>query len=195
MTIPNLLTLLRILLIPVFVSQLYYQYFDWALATFFFAGLSDAVDGFVARNFNQSSELGKALDPIADKLMMTTAFIVLAMPQLVPDSKHLPVPFWLTAAVITRDVLILVVAGAIFFTTGFRRFRPSIWGKVSTVIQVSAVFLILLATNFPSIGDFYLPFVYIFVFLLAAISGFHYIFFVSELVKTDDATNKMDSQS
>lgn len=186
MTLPNLLTLLRILLIPVFVSQLYYQYFDWALATFFFAGLSDAVDGFIARKFNQSSELGKALDPIADKLMMITAFVVLAMPQLVPVSKHLPVPFWLTAAVITRDVLITVVAGAIFFTTGFRRFRPSIWGKISTTIQIAAVLLILIATNVPSLGDLYLPFVYFIVFLFAAVSGFHYIFFVSNLMKKQD---------
>lgn len=185
MTIPNLLTLLRILLIPVFVSQLYYQYFDWALATFFFAGMTDAIDGFIARTFNQSSELGKALDPIADKLMMTTAFVVLAMPQLVPASKHLPVPFWLTAAVITRDVLIIVVAGAIFFTTGFRRFRPSIWGKVSTTIQVCAILLILIAANFPAIGDIYLPFVYFVVFLLAAVSGFHYIFFVNKLMKDE----------
>ena len=187
MTVPNLLTLLRILLVPVFVSQLYYQYFDWALATFFFAGASDAVDGFIARRFNQSTELGKALDPIADKLMMITAFIVLTMPQLVPHSKNLPVPFWLTAAVITRDVLILVVAGAIFFTTGFRRFRPSIWGKLSTVIQVGAILLILVAANFPSYGDFYLPLVYSIVFIFAAISGFHYIFFVSNLIKGKEA--------
>jgi cardiolipin synthase (CMP-forming) len=185
MTIPNLLTILRLLLIPVFVTQIYYQQFDWALATFFFAGLSDAVDGFIARTFNQSSELGKALDPIADKLMMTTAFVVLTIPQLVPDSKHLPVPFWLTAAVITRDVLIIVVAFAIFVSTGFRGFKPSIWGKVSTMFQVAAVLLILVATNFPSIGDVYLPFVYLGVFLFAAISGFHYIFFVSSLMKQE----------
>ena len=183
MTVPNLLTLLRILLVPVFVSQLYYQYFDWALATFFCAGASDAVDGFIARRFNQSSELGKALDPIADKLMMTTAFIVLTMPQLVPHSKNLPVPFWLTAAVITRDVLIMVVAGAIFFTTGFRGFRPSIWGKLSTAIQVGAILLILVAANMPLYGDFYLPLVYLIVFIFAAVSGFHYIFFVSNLMK------------
>jgi cardiolipin synthase len=183
MTVPNLLTLLRILLVPVFVSQLYYQYFDWALATFFFAGASDAIDGFIARRFNQSTELGKALDPIADKLMMTAAFIMLTMPQVIPQSKNLPVPFWLTAAVITRDVLILVVAGAIFFTTGFRRFRPSIWGKLSTVIQVGAILLILIAANYPFYGDLYLPFVYSFVFLSAAVSGFHYIFFVSNLMK------------
>ncbi len=186
MTVPNLLTLLRILLVPIFVSQLYYQYFDWAFATFFFAGASDAVDGFIARRFNQSSELGKALDPIADKLMMTTAFIVLTMPQLVPHSKNLPVPFWLTAAVITRDVLIMVVAGAIFFTTGFRGFRPSIWGKLSTSIQVGAILLILAATNMPSYGDFYLPLVYLIVFIFAVVSGFHYIFFVSNLMKDKD---------
>ena len=185
MTIPNILTLLRLILIPVFVSQLYYGQFGWALSTFFLAGLSDAIDGFIARRFNQTSEIGKALDPIADKLMMTTAFVVLSLPQIVPRSTYLPIPFWLTAAVIARDVLIIVVAGAIFVTTNFRNFRPSIWGKISTSIQVLSVLLILIAVNYPFFGELYLPIVYFMVFSLAAISGFHYIFFVSFLMKRE----------
>ncbi len=181
MTFANLLTLLRIILIPVFVSFLFYQQFGYALATFVVAGLSDGIDGMVARTFNQSSELGKILDPIADKLLMTTAFIALSLP-FIARGENLPVPFWLTASVIARDVLIISVAGAVFVATGFSGFRPSLWGKVSTFVQIVAVGLILIAATFPFFG-FYLPFVYFTVFLFAAISGFHYIFFVNRLMR------------
>lgn len=181
MTFANLLTLLRIVLIPLFVSLLFYQKFGWALVTFVAAGISDGIDGAVARTFNQSSELGKILDPIADKLLMTTAFITLSMPLMV-SGENLPVPFWLTSAVIARDVLIVSVAGAIFIATGFRGFRPSLWGKASTFVQVFGVGFVLLAAAFP-LFNFYLPFVYYTVFLFAAVSGFHYIFFLNRLMK------------
>jgi cardiolipin synthase len=182
MTIPNLLTLLRIVLVPVFVSLLFYQEFVWALITFVVAGVTDGIDGWLARHFNQSSEIGKVLDPLADKLLMTTAFIVLSLPSIIPKENHLPVPFWLTAAVIARDILILSVAGTIFVVTGFRGFRPSKWGKISTFVQIFAVGLILLATAFPELKGFYLPLVYYIVFIFAAISGIHYIFFVTRLM-------------
>ena len=181
MTFANLLTLLRIVLIPLFVSLLFYHKFGWALLTFFIAGVSDGIDGWIARSFNQSSELGKILDPVADKLLMTTAFIALSLPFMV-SGDNLPVPFWLTASVIARDVLIVSVALSIFITTGFRGFRPSFWGKASTFIQVFAIGLILIASAFPFF-TFYLPFVYFVVFLFVAISGIHYIFFVNRLMK------------
>lgn len=181
MTFANLITLLRVVLIPLFVSLLFYQKFGWALLTFFIAGISDGIDGAVARTFNQSSELGKILDPIADKLLMTTAFIVLSLPTIV-SGENLPVPFWLTAAVIARDVLIISVAGAIFVATGFSGFRPSFWGKASTLVQVLGVGLILIAAAFQHLA-FYLPYVYFIVFLFAAVSGIHYVFFVNKLIR------------
>ena len=183
MTFANLVTLLRIALIPLFVSALFYQKFGWALLTFIVAGASDAIDGAIARTFNQSSELGKILDPIADKLLMTTAFVVLSMPTMVVG-ENLPVPFWLTASVIARDVLIVSVAGAIFIATDFRGFRPSVWGKASTFVQVFGVVLILIAAAFSQFA-FYLPAVYFTVFLFAAISGIHYIFFVNRLMRRE----------
>ena len=123
-TIPNLLTFLRMALIPVFASLLFYGYYGWALFVFFFAGVSDGVDGFVARRYNQQSELGTILDPIADKLLMTTAFVIVALPHVLPaDNKHFPVAFWVSAAVIGRDVLIIAVALAIFIITDFRGFQ------------------------------------------------------------------------
>lgn len=185
MTFANLFTLLRIVLIPLFISLLFYQKFGWALLTFIIAGITDGIDGAIARTFNQSSELGKILDPIADKLLMTTAFIVLSLPNLVAG-ENLPIPFWLTAAVIARDVLIISVAGAIFVATGFRGFRPSFWGKASTLVQVLGVGLILFAAAFQQLA-FYLPFLYFIIFLFAAISGFHYIFFVNKLIRRQNS--------
>lgn len=185
MTFANLITLLRIVLIPLFVSLLFYQKFGWALLTFLIAGISDGIDGAIARTFNQSSELGKILDPIADKLLMTTAFITLSMPLMVAG-ENLPVPFWLTATVIARDVLIISVAGAIFIATGFRGFRPSFWGKVSTLVQVFGVGLILVAAAFQHLA-FYLPLVYFSIFLFTAISGIHYIFFVNKLMRQQNS--------
>jgi cardiolipin synthase len=181
LTIPNLLTFLRMALIPVFAITLFYGHSAWALLIFFVAGASDGVDGFVARRFNQESELGTILDPIADKLLMTTAFIILTLPNVFPPIRHLPVPFWVTASVIGRDVLITASAIAIFIITDFRGFKPSWLGKLSTLVQVSAVGLILLAAIFPVL-NIYLPTVYTTVVAVAVFSGVHYIFHVARLM-------------
>lgn len=185
-TIPNLLTFMRMALIPVFASLLFYGYSSWALVVFVIAGFSDGVDGFVARRFGQESELGTIIDPIADKLLMTTAFIILTLPDIFPqvESDLLPVPFWVTSAVIGRDVLIVTVAGAINIMTGFSGFKPSWLGKLSTTVQVLAVTLILISAVFGYY--FYLPTVYAIVVILAAASGFHYIFFVAVLMKAEE---------
>lgn len=185
-TIPNLLTFMRMALIPVFASLLFYGYSGWSLVVFFIAGISDGVDGFIARRFNQESELGTILDPIADKLLMTTAFIILTLPEVFPPVEHLPVPFWVTAAVIGRDILIITVAAAINIMTGFTGFKPSWLGKLSTTVQVFAVILILSAAVFPSTGGFYLPIVYIILVALAFLSGFHYIFHIARLMREDE---------
>ncbi|HNU08742.1 MAG TPA: CDP-alcohol phosphatidyltransferase family protein [Pyrinomonadaceae bacterium] len=180
-TIPNLLTFLRMALIPVFASLLFYGYSGWALVVFVIAGVSDGIDGFVARRFNQQSELGTILDPIADKLLMTVAFIVLTMPNVLQPVRHLPVPFWVTASVIGRDVLIVTVAVSINVMTGFRGFKPSWLGKASTTVQVLAVTLILVAAVFGY--SFFLPTTYFFVVLFAFASGVHYIFHISRLMR------------
>jgi len=184
LTIPNLLTFMRMALIPVFASLLFYGHDVWALIVFLVAGISDGIDGFLARRFKQESELGTIIDPIADKLLMTTAFIILSVPSIMPPVRHLPVPFWVTITVIGRDVLILTVAGAINVITGFRGFKPSWLGKLSTFVQVVAVALILLAV----VGGFsiYLPTTYAIVALLAFVSGVHYVFQVAWLMKEEE---------
>src|SRR4029434_5397152 len=146
-TVPNILTVFRMVLIPVFVSLLFYQRFALALAVFVLAGLTDGLDGLLARRFNQKSQLGTILDPIADKLMLVTAFVVLSLksvfPQPVPS--HLPIPFWVTVAVISRDVFIIVGAAAINIMTGFRGFRPSWLGKLNTTVQIVGITTIMFA--------------------------------------------------
>src|SRR5688572_27201867 len=174
-------------LIPVFVSLLFYQKFSLALAIFVIAGVTDGLDGLFARKFDQHSQLGTILDPIADKLMLVTAFVVLSLrsvfPQPVPS--HLPIPFWVTVAVISRDVFIIVGAAAINIVTGFRRFRPSWLGKLNTAIQIIAIAAIMFAASVPYGTGYYLPTIYATVFALALFSGIHYAFFASRLINED----------
>ncbi len=189
LTVPNILTFLRMALIPVFAILLSYNREGWALVVFTIAGVSDGVDGFIARRFGQESELGTIIDPIADKLLMTTAFVMLTLSSVVGTPRHLPVPFWVTATVIGRDVLIVTVAAAITTVTGFRGFRPSWLGKASTFVQVVGVMLILIAAVFPELRGFYLPTVYTTVAAFAVFSGVHYIFHVARLMREADPSS------
>ena len=184
-TVANLLTFLRMALIPVFAIMLVYDKHGWALAVFTVAGVSDGIDGFLARRMKQESELGTIIDPIADKLLMTTAFVMLTIPSMLPQGRHLPVPFWVTACVIGRDIAIVAVAGAINMMTGFRGFKPSWLGKASTFVQVSAVMLILIDAVCPWFNGIYLPTVYTTVAAFAVFSGGHYIFHVARLIRED----------
>ena len=193
-TVPNILTVIRMALIPVFVGALYYQRFGWALAVFVVAGVTDGLDGLFARKFNQYSPLGQILDPIADKLLLVTSFITLSMPSIMapealvqPHPRHLPVPFWVTAAVISRDVFIVVGAATINVVTGFRGFKPSWLGKANTTVQIVGVVLVLIAASFPPLRG-YLPTVYTIVAFFAALSGVHYIFHVARLMREADSS-------
>lgn len=182
-----MLTIFRMVLIPVFVTLLFYQRFILALVAFVIAGLTDGLDGLLARRFKQESQLGTILDPIADKLMLVTAFIVLSMRSVFPQPlpSHLPVPFWVTVAVISRDVFIIVGAAAINIMTGFRGFRPSWLGKLNTTVQIVGITAIMFAASVPYYTGLYLPTVYAAVFGLALLSGLHYVFFVSKLMNDD----------
>jgi cardiolipin synthase len=196
-TVPNLLTVFRMVLIPVFVTLLFYQRFVLALVVFVVAGLTDGLDGLLARRFDQQTQLGTILDPIADKLMMVSAFVVLSMrsvfPQPIPS--HLPVPFWVTVAVISRDVFIIVGAAAINIMTGFRGFRPSWLGKLNTTIQIVGITIIMFAASVPYYTGYYLPTVYAAVFAMALFSGLHYVFFVSRLMNDDRRLSPPDKAS
>jgi cardiolipin synthase len=136
LTAPNQLTLLRMIFLPFIVINLVKHDFKWALALFVLAGLSDGLDGLLARTLHQQTLLGQYLDPIADKLLMSTMFLVLSIERMIP---------WkYTVVVFSRDTSILLISGVLFMIAGLRDFRPSIFGKANTFAQVAAVFFVLL---------------------------------------------------
>jgi cardiolipin synthase len=136
LTAPNQLTLLRMIFLPFIVINLVKHDFKWALALFILAGMSDGLDGLLARTLHQQTVLGQYLDPIADKLLMSTMFLVLSIERMIP---------WkYTVLVFSRDVSILLISGVLFMIAGLRDFRPSIFGKANTFAQVAAVFFVML---------------------------------------------------
>ena len=186
-TVANLLTILRLVLIPVFVTAIFYNRFLIALAVFFTAALTDGLDGLVARAFNQKTPLGEILDPMADKLLLVTAFIVLTLPgyTILP-----PLPFWLTATVISRDLFIVLGALVINMTTGLNRFPPSIPGKLNTLVQVVTIVTFLTANVLhdqieSQILENILRPIYYLTLAMAVISGLHYIHHVNRGLSRD----------
>lgn len=147
-TIPNLLTLLRMGLIPLFIITLVNGEPRKALLVFVVAGVTDALDGFIARFWKQQSLVGSFLDPLADKLLLMSAYVVLSIPSV---SHGAPIPLWVTVLVITRDVLLVTVALVVFVAVGVRRFPPTILSKINTVFQVVAIVLVLLAGTLPEV--------------------------------------------
>ena len=129
LTAANQLTLLRMLLVPAFAILVWYGYLGWALGVFLVAGLTDLLDGLIARHAGQRTSLGAWLDPMADKLLLVTTFVILTLPGL-PLTNHLPL--WLTVLVISRDVVIVGVVAIVTLAVGPRTFRPSILGKLAT---------------------------------------------------------------
>ena len=129
LTAANQLTLLRIMLIPAFVILVIYGYFGWALVVFAVAGLTDALDGLIARRTGQKSTLGAWLDPMADKLLALSTFVVLTVPGLGLTNQ---LPIWLTVLIITRDVVIVLTVAIVNLAVGPRTFRPSVFGKIAT---------------------------------------------------------------
>jgi len=129
LTVANQLTILRIVLVPIFVLLVVYGRLGEALLVFITAGATDALDGLIARLAGQRTALGAWLDPMADKLLLVSTFIVLTLPGI-QLTNHLPL--WLTIAVISRDVVIVFVVAIVNLAVGPRTFRPSMLGKATT---------------------------------------------------------------
>ncbi len=151
MTTANKITIFRILLVPFFIVQVLYYVSgagDWhrilALSAFALAAVSDGIDGFIARRFNQRSELGAILDPLADKLLLVSGIVLLSL----HHEEYLPhLPLSLTATVISRDVLLLLGLVVIHYVGGKVVVRPDLTGKVATVLQMTCVLWALLKLN------------------------------------------------
>jgi cardiolipin synthase (CMP-forming) len=135
-TAPNQLTLMRMMFVPFVVIKLVEGHYSTALILFVLAGMSDGLDGLLARTLKQQTVLGQYLDPIADKLLLTTMFLVLSI-------LH-KIPWKFTVLVFSRDLTILLVSALLYAIAGLRDFRPSIFGKANTFAQVAAVFFVLL---------------------------------------------------
>ncbi len=135
LTLANQITILRIMLIPAFVLLTVYGQLGAALAVFFFAGATDAVDGLIARLTSHPTSFGAWLDPMADKLLLVTTFVVLTLPQI-ELTNH--VPLWLTILVISRDIVIVSVVAIVNLAVGPRTFKPSLLGKAATATFIVA---------------------------------------------------------
>jgi cardiolipin synthase len=144
LNLPNLLSLLRMGLVPIFVIAITRGETGEALAIFLIAGVTDALDGFIARFRGQQTTLGTFLDPAADKLLLTAGYVVLTIDRLTPE---LTIPLWVTILVIARDVLIVVTAAALYAAQEVRSFPPTFLSKVTTAVQVLALALVLLANT------------------------------------------------
>ena len=171
LTAPNQLTLLRMIFLPFIVINLVKHDFKWALILFVLAGLSDGLDGLLARTLHQQTVLGQYLDPIADKLLMSTMFLVLSI-------EH-RIPWKYTILVFSRDVSILIIGGVLFAIAGLRDFRPSIFGKANTAAQVGAIFFVLLLLVLP-VGWVWIARTTFLraTFLFTIVSAVHYAFLV-----------------
>ena len=173
LTLPNALTLLRILAIPFFAIAVWYGHHWQAFIIFAAAGVTDLLDGLIARTFNQSSALGAVLDPAADKLLMTTAFVLLAWRT---QGMTAPIPVWVAILAITRDFVISFYAFASVDRLSDSKFHPSLLGKLSTAMQLIAVSLGLFfnALGYRAWMDPFLPEMYWVVAALVLASGIHY---------------------
>ena len=140
MNLPNYITLLRVVLIPFFVNLMIYEYYGEALIVFVVACITDALDGMIARLTNTKTELGAFLDPMADKLLIVSAFVTLVLLGMLP--------VWLVIIVVSRDIILVLGSIAIYFTGNEFKARPSIIGKATTLLQLIVVTLSLVLKNF-----------------------------------------------
>ena len=177
-TFANQITLLRMLLVPLFVILVVYGYPGWALIVFAVAGLTDMLDGLIARRSGQQSSLGAWLDPMADKLLAVSTFIVLTVPGLGLANR---LPIWLTVMIITRDIVIVATVAIVNLAVGRRTFKPSIFGKIATATYMLTV---VVAMFFNYLG-YHSVIVDLFVWASMAItliSSLHYIGHASRII-------------
>jgi cardiolipin synthase len=172
LTPANQLTILRMLLIPAFVILLLYGYRGWALVTFMAAGVTDLFDGLIARRTGQKTTLGAWLDPMADKLLLVTMFVMLTLPDIGSANR---LPLWFTVLVISRDVAIVVTVAVINLAIGPRTFRPSIFGKIATATFILTGVITLYFNYLGTVSSVVTVFVYASL-AITLVSALHYAF-------------------
>lgn len=167
MNIPNTLTLIRIILIPVFVTAIIYKRYDYALYLFGIAAITDMLDGLIARITGQKTALGTFLDPLADKFLLVTSFILFSIYGLIPK--------WLTITIISRDIIVITGWIVLYVITHTKNIETTLMGKLAIAFQLILIFYVLLEINMPSLPDvrIYLQW---FTAIFTIISGLHYIY-------------------
>ena len=184
-TAPNQLTLVRLIFVPFVIINVLDSNYRWAMILFVLAGLSDALDGTLARWLNQRTTLGEYLDPIADKLLLSSLFLVLSFTA--------QIPWKYTVLVFSRDVSILLISALLYMTTALRNFRPSIFGKANTAAQVGAVFFVMLARVTPMYWvAFTRRWLLYATFLFTLVSGIHYIILTGQRLHAINTGKSVD---
>jgi cardiolipin synthase len=180
LTLANVLTILRMAVIPFFIMAVGFNRSGWALGLFVAAGVTDLLDGLIARVWKQQTTVGAVLDPMADKLLLTAAFVMLALPEgtkVFPELTLLNrVPIYVVIITISRDVLISLISLVMYMTMGQTRFDPSIFGKLTTTVQILTVAVILLSNALGRISAVWVPTLIWLSLSLTLLSGFHYIY-------------------
>tara|TARA_B100000029_G_C17568570_1_gene955853 strand:+ start:38 stop:589 length:552 start_codon:yes stop_codon:yes gene_type:complete len=177
LTAPNQLTLFRLLLVPCLVILVLYGFNGTALIVFIVAGITDALDGLIARRTGQRTTLGAWLDPMADKLLLVSTFVVLTMPLGLPNQ----LPLWFTVLVISRDVCIVVTVAIVNLAVERRVFHPSVLGKIATVLYVVTGAVTLLF-NFLDQRSVLVDVVVYMALASTVASGLHYIVHAARIV-------------
>ena len=183
LTAPNQLTLRRLVIIPFIIINIVDNNHRTALILLVIAGLSDGLDGLLARTLHQQTKLGQYLDPIADKLLLSTLFLVLSIIHRIP---------WkYTVLVFSRDLCIVITCAVLYATTSLRDFRPSLFGKINTGAQVVTIFFVLLYQVDSSPWIYYLRQVGLYAtFTFTLISGLHYIYITGQRLLANDGGEK-----
>ncbi len=167
MNLPNSLTILRILLIPVFIGFLLYERYEYSLAVLLLAGLTDGLDGTIARVANQRTRLGAYLDPLADKLLLTSGFVTLSVLHLVPS--------WIAIVVVSRDMMLMTGTVLARLTESQLDISPTLLGKGTTLVQLSYLILVVVLTSRQMDLRLIQPLLYLMV-CVTVMSGFHYLY-------------------
>ncbi len=180
LNLPNVLTLIRMLITPLFIICLIKGAYQMALLIFTLASVTDALDGLLARLLNQKTALGAFLDPIADKLILVSAFVTLAVQRMIPA--------WLAVVVISRDVLIIIGIAILEVSRVKYKIQPSMVSKCTTVAQLATIFLLLLSIQTTALEHALLP-VYWLTTVLSIASGLHYVYLGIQIMsETEDGS-------
>lgn len=181
---PNQLTLARLIFIPFIIINIVAHNWGWALTLLIIAGISDGLDGVLARALEQQTRLGEYLDPIVDKLLLSTLFVVL--------SAVGQIPWRYTIMVFSRDLSILLTSAVLYMTVGLRDFRPSVFGKINTFAQVATMFFVLLnniySANWIHWGrrlGLYATFAF------TLVSALHYIYLVGQRIRSHESSRQL----